>query len=801
MGSTTGSIIITVKGKEVYVGTAPPSSPVDNELWLDISENNVLKYYKASTKTWCVVNDVSEKFGDVYKYLQTNYYTKTETNSAVKEEIGKTTIIKKDGTVVNMKDAINSVIDTATEHTQKIEDINSKYNSVTGEITEVKTITSEIKQDLNGFKTTVSENYVDKTEFNNLQIGGTNLIRGTHKTAVTYSYPASGYADGFRATTTIPLNGDTYTLSFWAKSTVDGDKITIHFYNYDYDVISLDGSQGQHSTANPDGRCDFILSTVLTKYWVTYTIPKNSNSTKNVIIPRLWSDYGTGEVTVQWEKLEEGNKATDWSPAPEDIETEITSVETIATQTANKFNWLVKSGTSATDFTLTDRTATLVSDYINLKGLVTFSGLNSDAQNKINTANTTANSANTKAQDIIDNIYIKGTTTINGGRIDTDSLFAQNITATGTITGLTLRGTQLYTNEGEIAGLTIKDNSLYHRWYDSVQNGASITHFYFDDMGISSLFKEGSKKLWIGAHPKIYSADHLDSDGKVMEENMEYPFYVTGQGYLLSKTGNIAGYDFNSDGFYSPFTTSSRKTQRFAIKSNAKYTEPGTPFIGLQDENEAFKWFYVKTDGSGYFTNLEVSEDIQSTGNVIADGDIIAGLGTSNQVSVQGLANNKVNKSDIVNNLSTSSTDKPLSAYQGKVLNNSINSVNSKINAMQGKCFLAINENSSSNRTSSNVVIKSTSINLTAGNYIAIASAVIQTSRYTSNIRLNVDGKDIGMGVTNSTTPTRVSVMGHFEITSSKKTNIILKAFGQDNGTAVTVKAYDSYSIIVFKIG
>ena len=45
MGSTTGSIIITVKGKEVYVGTAPPSSPVDNELWLDISENNVLKYF------------------------------------------------------------------------------------------------------------------------------------------------------------------------------------------------------------------------------------------------------------------------------------------------------------------------------------------------------------------------------------------------------------------------------------------------------------------------------------------------------------------------------------------------------------------------------------------------------------------------------------------------------------------------------------------------------------------------------------------------------------------------------------
>ena len=36
-----------------------------------------------------------------------------------------------------------------------------------------------------------------------------------------------------------------------------------------------------------------------------------------------------------------------------------------------------------------------------------------------------------------------GTTKINGGRIDTDSLFAQDITATGTISGLKLRAATL----------------------------------------------------------------------------------------------------------------------------------------------------------------------------------------------------------------------------------------------------------------------------------------------------------------------------------------------------------------------
>ena len=60
------------------------------------------------------------------------------------------------------------------------------------------------------------------------------------------------------------------------------------------------------------------------------------------------------------------------------------NAQTIANQTASKFQWIVKSGNSATDFTLTDRTAQLVADSINLKGLVTFKGLDSSTQNKIN---------------------------------------------------------------------------------------------------------------------------------------------------------------------------------------------------------------------------------------------------------------------------------------------------------------------------------------------------------------------------------------------------------------------------------
>lgn len=104
---------------------------------------------------------------------------------------------------------------------------------------------------------------------------------------------------------------------------------------------------------------------------------------------------------------------------------------TKATQTADKFNWLVKSGTSATDFTLTDRTATLVANHINLNGLVTFSGLNSDIQSKITNASTNASNAISKADSV--NTLLSSwcsandKTLINGAKIYTSSITAEKI--------------------------------------------------------------------------------------------------------------------------------------------------------------------------------------------------------------------------------------------------------------------------------------------------------------------------------------------------------------------------------------
>ena len=51
----------------------------------------------------------------------------------------------------------------------------------------------------------------------------------------------------------------------------------------------------------------------------------------------------TGKYYVYYSQLEIGNKATDWTPAPEDTESKITTLSTQYTQLADRFNWLVTS--------------------------------------------------------------------------------------------------------------------------------------------------------------------------------------------------------------------------------------------------------------------------------------------------------------------------------------------------------------------------------------------------------------------------------------------------------------------------
>lgn len=114
----------------------------------------------------------------------------------------------------------------------------------------------------------------------------------------------------------------------------------------------------------------------------------NCGDAKYIAIALKWGDGTKTQITPSdisqiCLKIERGTSATPFTLAPEDVNGKIVNVETIANQTAKKFEWIVKGGDSSSNFTLTDRVADLVAERINFKGLVKFSGLSTDAKSDI----------------------------------------------------------------------------------------------------------------------------------------------------------------------------------------------------------------------------------------------------------------------------------------------------------------------------------------------------------------------------------------------------------------------------------
>jgi hypothetical protein len=301
------------------------------------------------------------------------------------------------------------------QNTTDIDGVSTKVSKVTSVIgdngenfTSFKNDYSDFKQTMNGFKTTVGQTYVTKDDFNGLEIGGRNLVRLgglSSNGATSFSYdkttdiytivsPVVSTVWGIGAAVKYDDNhkvlipyGKTYILSFEVK-VPQALSINIDINNFAVSGSSWAGNDNDDGSMRGQSSYNIPANT-WTKVWVRWA---NTN-TKNTNKVDLYDNSSIGLVTkdctsaITWQirhvKGELGNKPTDWTPAPEDVNGKIVNVETIANQTAKKFEWIVKGGDNSSNFTLTDRVADLVAERINFKGLVTFSGLNTDAKNEI----------------------------------------------------------------------------------------------------------------------------------------------------------------------------------------------------------------------------------------------------------------------------------------------------------------------------------------------------------------------------------------------------------------------------------
>lgn len=311
-------------------------------------------------------------------------------------------------TTTQMQSAIDIAKNSITQSVSETYATKSQVNTVSGNVTTLTSRVTAAEQKLtkDSLVTTIGTYYTTAsyvgTAIDGIEIGGRNLIANTGPSSVTGWTASSGwtvslvdcttapYGKAIRATNGTATSGGVHKPPIAKAKMVNGEKYTISAWIRASKACTLNFRNEMM------GSNTISVTTAWQKYTFTSTI--NTGATYYSDVFYVASGIANGMwIEVHSLKLEKGTKTTDWEPAPEDLESSIDSVKTVATQTSEKFNWLVKSGTSATDFTLTDRTATLVANVINLKGLVTFSGLDSAAQSKINTAQSTADTAKNNA--------------------------------------------------------------------------------------------------------------------------------------------------------------------------------------------------------------------------------------------------------------------------------------------------------------------------------------------------------------------------------------------------------------------
>ena len=320
-------------------------------------------------------------------------------SSTVNDLTGSVNVLKQSALTVD-SDKIRGMTSEIERANQRITDTNTLTEQNANTIktlatkTEINELTqtvsqskSELNQTIDGIRASVTS---VNTKVDSLAIGGTNLLGGTSTDIVSKDAPASGWIEGV-AYTTPPLSEKQYVLSFEAKGDVDNQRIGTFLYagGLGGGNISKKATTSLGETFNAsDGQAFITLTTEWKKYWVLYDVGPD-NTKKMVIVGRRWANSNpSGKIYVRKVKLETGNKASDWSPAPEDMLNKYASLDvkvsginsTVATkadksyvdQRANEINSVVANKSDMS--------------YVNQKAdqwQVALQGLNNDTNSKI----------------------------------------------------------------------------------------------------------------------------------------------------------------------------------------------------------------------------------------------------------------------------------------------------------------------------------------------------------------------------------------------------------------------------------
>ncbi|MDQ0254934.1 phage minor structural protein [Evansella vedderi] len=186
----------------------------------------------------------------------------------------------------------------------------SSLENLEDDVTSVSNQVSSLTVDVDGISTSVTSL---QGEFNNLQIGGRNLLKDTSdefRTANHYTWYAT--VDRMPISDLGLKPGDIVTFSVYVHPPEDFG-IVARFRFEDSDNVNIANSYGTSVEGGEEGLIHVTAAIPQNTHWIRLALNNSPSGTS------FSSEYKEA-------KLERGHRATDWTPAPEDIDSEFSLV-------------------------------------------------------------------------------------------------------------------------------------------------------------------------------------------------------------------------------------------------------------------------------------------------------------------------------------------------------------------------------------------------------------------------------------------------------------------------------------------
>ena len=523
------------------------------------------------TRTTSLETDMGNKvdtttFNEVKQTVDENSSTITKMSETLSKKADSGTVTTLSNTVNSIKqttDSNTSSISSLTTTVTKVENTansasktataanntaNTAKSTADSALSKVNTLTTTVTNQgssitqLQGSITNKVWKQDITTAVNDIQIGGTNLIRNSNffQKDAYWAYdtgtgtiisdnsvignvlvfkPTGGYLRVFANTRNVWVANEIYTVSFYAKASVANTTIT-----------------PSRSIA------DSASAVTLTTTWKRYTGTIRSTATSDSGSLSFSVNNINATYYIAAVKLEKGNKATDWSPAPEDVDSSISAVDNKVTTVSNSYTALNQTVSSlSTEVSQTQQN--LTNNYSTTTTML--NKITQDIKDGRSSISLALSGTYAKSSDVSKtyatktslNLYIKKDPKTGELKSAIEAIADTiNITARG---GLNLSGNRFTlssTNTSITASGVLTCNNL-------IANGGKIAQWSIANNSINSTTSDSKYRAGMTTPSKgsdwVYAV--MSNSGTASVPSWSPQWYVTGNGFMYAANAAITG--------------------------------------------------------------------------------------------------------------------------------------------------------------------------------------------------------------------------------------------------------------------